>query len=136
MKPLEFALPTDLPRQYRYRYTAGLFVGTWRHMFIAIGAHGAVHFHTACHHYDNKDNWSSGLEFHWRVPPPGMQNQPPSHDQCEILKCPCWHDGTSLYADEHYLPMFIRGDAGAIFRSLASDADERLTPKIANEPAS
>ena len=56
-----------------------------------------------------------------------MSNNPPSHDECHILKSPCWHDGTSLYAEEHYVPLLKFGDHIAIFSSMVSDAKEQFS---------
>jgi len=28
------------------------------------------------------------------------------HEHCDILNAPCWHDGTSLWASEHWIPMY------------------------------
>ena len=120
-------LPTDLPRTFRYQLRHNLFAGTWRVSYELVGEHGgAVLNVSGPHHYDGRNNWSAGLEFHWRLPPDYMRGQPPSDDKCYLLKCPCWHDGTSLYAQEHYLPMVLRGDHASVFRRMADDAAERL----------
>lgn len=123
------SLPTDLPRRYRYECRQTLQFGQWQHTFLVIGQYGAVHFH--CYPYRNADGdeqWAAGLEFHWRSPPEYLAG-PPSYDRCWVLDAPCWHDGTSLYAQETLLPLFLRGDYDELFRSLVRSADERLRPE-------
>lgn len=118
-------LSTDLPKQYRYSYKAKLWAGKWRVDYELVGRHGGVHLHVSGpHNYDGEDHYSAGLEVHYRSPPEYMQNDPPSHDECWLLKCPCWHDGTSLYAQEGYLQIVLMAAHEHVFRKLASDADD------------
>lgn len=118
-------LPSDLPPSYRYSLRSKLFGGKWWHSYDVIGARGAASFNVSGPYvHDGRENWTAGLEFHHRSPPEYMRDLPPSHDKCHVLKAPCWHDGTSLYAQEVYLPVFLRGDDAAIFRMLASAADD------------
>lgn len=122
MPDVTFPFPTDLPREYRYQFRCRLFAGHWEYNWELIGAKGGLHLHiSGPHHYSGEDHWSAGLEYHGRGPRHG-DNAPPNHDECWLLHCPCWHDGTSLYAEERYLPMFHAGEFGAIFRYLAADA--------------
>lgn len=60
---------------------------------------------------------SAGLEFHHREPiTPG---DPPNQLQCHLTGGWCWHDGTSLYAQEHVWPAvegyLLRGNHEGIF---------------------
>lgn len=101
-------IPTDLPSNWRYSLTINLFAGTWHYAFDAIGARGAVSLNISGPHiYGGGENWSAGLEFHSRTP--RGSECAPSHDVCHVLKAPCWHDGTSLGAQERYLPLFLQG---------------------------
>lgn len=128
MNPL--AWKTDLPRNYRYSLTTKLFAGAWRMSYDVIGAAGAVSLNVSGpHHYGGEDHYSAGLECHWRSPPAYMCDRPPSHDECHVLKCPCWHDGTSLYAQERFLPLVLRGEHEVVFALLAAEADDRLVEK-------
>lgn len=115
-------LPTPT-EQYRCKIEFYERFGAWGAMFILVHAKGALHYHVSSYESDGVVNYSSGLECHYRTPPDYMANRPPSHDVCHILKCPCWHDGTSLYASEKYEPMFIRGDYNGIIQQLKYDAD-------------
>lgn len=79
-----------------------------------IGQHGAVHVHIARYGYQEEIRYNGGIEFHYRQPTEDyMQGLPPSHDECWLLKQPCWHDGSSLYVEESILPFIehaLRGD--------------------------
>ena len=48
----------------------------------------------------------AGLESHYLIRPPWVQDEAPHHTSCSITGGDCWHDGTSLYAMEYYLPMW------------------------------
>ena len=123
-------LPTNISRHYRVAMEQNFTFGKWTHQWRLIGRHGGVHLRISGPHvYDNAEHWSAGLEIHFRTPPEYMENDPPSHDQCWLLKCPCWHEGTSLYAQERFLPMFIRGDDKAILQALVAYADDKLGGK-------
>lgn len=117
-------LPPDLPNRYRYEYRVFSRFGGWAHSYELVGAKGGLHFHvTGPHNYDGHDHWSCGLEMHSRTPL--YSDCAPHHDNCFLLKAPCWHDGTTLHAEEVYLPMFRAGDHGAIFRQLVRRADDQ-----------
>lgn len=121
-------LPTDLPRRYRYQLRVHLFANLWRYDYELIGACGGLNLHISGPHvYDNSEHWSAGLELHSRTPL--VENTPPSHDECWLLKCPCWHDGTSSYAQEHFLPMVLSGDHERVLREMIYYADEQWPTK-------
>lgn len=110
-----------MARRYgHHKYTWSKPFGSVRHHWELIGPQGGLHFHAS--EYDGR--WSCGLEFHsYRNP----GDEPPSQVHCWLLKAPCWHDGTSLYADT--LWQRIESDAResnheAIFRCLEREADE------------
>lgn len=94
-------------QKYRYKYTMLWRFGTKVHMWSVVGRHGAVHLHLE--NYRN-DDWTGGVEYHYREPPDYMNDRPPSHSNCDLLNSNCWHDGSSTYATEHYLPMFKAGN--------------------------
>ena len=115
---------TNLPKNYRYKYSTELMLGKWTHSYTLVGMNGGVQLHISGPHvYDGEEHWSAGVEAHSRRP---TNDGPPSHDHCWLLKCPCWHDGSSLLAQEVFLPLFMRGDHDAIFLKLALHADEML----------
>lgn len=121
-------LPTDLPRKYRYAYRVTFFAGQWQHSYELVGAKGGLSLGISGPHvYDGMDHWGAGLETHSRTPLYG--DEAPNHDECWLLKCPCWHDGTSLYAQEVYLPLALAGAHDRIFRLMVRDADEKWAIK-------
>lgn len=120
----------DLPGNYRCKYELTAHYGdSDLHIYSLVGAVGGVHLHVTDYGEDRSkhftDRYSAGLETHWRSPPSWMQDKAPSNDVCWLLMGPCWHDGTSLYASEHCVPIFEthRDKPEIIFRDLAAYAD-------------
>lgn len=117
-------LPTDLPRKYRYALNLNSRFGKWNYSYELVGSKGALNLRISGPHvYDGAEHWNAGLETHSRTPMNG--DTAPDHAECWLLKCPCWHDGTSLYAQEEYLPMVLRDDHDGVFRQMVRDADRR-----------
>jgi len=89
---------TNLSKRFRVKITSLFRFNAWSHSFNFIGADGAISLNISGPHvYGGQDNWSAGLEEHRRAPNEHRRADPPSHDECHVLKCPCWHDGSSLY---------------------------------------
>jgi len=82
-----------------------------------IGEHGGVEFHFACYpepisQYYGENSWNSmGVEAHWKAhsKPDYFKNDACSHPDCSITGGECWHDGTSLWASEYWMPNFLDG---------------------------
>ena len=112
-------------REHKYTWMKPF--GSVRHSWELIGRWGGIHFHVSL-----TPNFppSCGLEVHNRQPAAYQNDDPPSQQQCWLLKCPCWHDGTSLYASETIWPiiepMLRDGDHESIFRFLEREADSRF----------
>jgi len=89
----------------KYEYTNEF---SKRHVWTVIGRHGAIHLHISevSMGSDKPDSISGGVEYHYRVPPEYMSDDAPSHDRCSILQGPCWHDGTSSWATDHWIPLW------------------------------
>ena len=125
-------LPTDLTDRYCYNYVAYLQHGSWRHQWEIVGSRGGASLHVSgSHRFDGRDNWAADLELHSRTPLDG--DKPPSHDRCWLLHAPCWHLGTSLYAQEVFLPLAHEGDYHRIFCRMIEWADDHLLPKEETE---
>jgi hypothetical protein len=92
----------------KYEFTRDPFAA--RHVWTCIGRHGAMHLHIADMGEENAkkygDQFSGGLETHYRQPPKHMRDDAPSQDKCWLLGQPCWHDGTSLYVSERVIPLW------------------------------
>ncbi len=96
--------------------------------WILVGPLGAVDFHCANLRWldemrANLDCMdmprSAGVEYHHRAKPTWMQARagyPSQH--CWILGGECWHDGTSLWAMEVWLPILERDGEDAIWTQL------------------
>lgn len=85
-----------------YRLTLGG-PGPCLHQYIAIGAAGAVQL--VIREYDDGE-CSAGLEIHYREAPDYMRGKAPSQERCWLLESPCWHDGSSLWAEDYWLPIW------------------------------
>lgn len=113
--------------KYKYEKTLKYDGKCWDHNFCVLTYWGGVNLHIAEYFDSNKIlNYSCGLESHYRNPPEYMKYDAPSHEHCWLLKCPCWHDGTSLYAQEHFLPMFLNTSHEVIFTALTQYCDEQV----------
>lgn len=54
------------------------------------------------------------------------------HNDCSITGGDCWHDGTSLWAREHWLPGMARGGEDWVWRELELAYREKIA---AQEPS-
>lgn len=55
---------------------------------------------------DDSEHVTSGIECHYRNAPDYMAGKEPSRTNCTFTGGNCWHDGSSLYAMEHFLPLW------------------------------
>ena len=123
--------------KYRFGYKyQNRFGNKYEHIWHVVGQHGGMHLHIDSYEFEGKVEFTGGLETHWRKPPEYMENTAPHHDNCWLLKCPCWHDGTSLYVQETIIPRWIHrleSDEGfttkdheRMFEFLGHEMDERF----------
>lgn len=93
--------------RFKYEYCNSF--GYPSHRWIAIGPDFALDFHVCDHDSiaDALERYIGGIEVHYRSPPVYMNDSAPSHDYCEILKCPCWHDWSSLQASDVWIPRWL-----------------------------
>lgn len=123
------ALPTDLTRRYRYHISRDFRFGRWEISYNLVGVRGGVNLHAVRLIRPEGDApfaWSGGLEFHFRAAPSGREGEPPDHDECWLLHCPCWHEGSGLIVNEVYAPLLEEGREDDILRRLIRDADRYL----------
>lgn len=115
--------------KYRSKYEYSCPFGRPRHVWSSVGAQGAMHLHISdCgeeHERKYGERYSGGIEIHYRTPP---SNRAPDHDQCWLLKGPCWHDGSSLAATEHWIPLWLASpeDHDRMFHLLEAELEERV----------
>jgi hypothetical protein len=116
--------------KYRCKYEYQRQFGNPLHIWSLVGARGGIHVHITVYsaEFSKKygQGYSGGIEVHYRNPPKALADQPPSHDECQLLKCPCWHDGSSLQAEEYWIPLWIAApnDHDGMFRLLERTADK------------
>ena len=94
-----------------YSYIAPTEQNRMTHMWTAVGASGGVHIWAMPQpksQYMDGDFYG-GVEVHSRTPMYG--DQPAHNENCWLLGCPCWHDGSSLYFSDYIEPM-LRGRNG------------------------
>ena len=124
--------------KYRYKYEYSRRFGQPFHVWSAVGARGGAHLHITDygeeHEAKGGARHSGGIEFHSRVPMPGV-DRPPDCDDCWLLHAPCWHDGSSLAASERWIPMWRDepNDHDGICRALGSEAERYLEATKENE---
>lgn len=118
---------------------------TWRRSFSAVehqwsfrGPLGGIHFTaTIMDEAEKYGGPSCGLEFHHAFDPSGGQ-EAPHHSPCWLLGGPCWHDGTSLYANEALWPRIVRmleqGDHLSIFKYLENIYCDHFEPQSEDAP--
>lgn len=113
--------------KYRSEYRYFNRFGTPTHIWQVIGAKGAIHLHITESGIEEMEYYG-GLEMHWRSPPNYMKNNAPSQDECSILKCPCWHDGSSLAATETWIPRWLldKHNHEHMFRLLEKELESLL----------
>lgn len=96
--------------------------GSHHHDWVVHCEQGAVNFHVSIVD-DGSYEPSCGMEFHSRTSTGG----PPSHVDCGVIKGPCWHDGTSMYASRLWEDLGLRqafeaGNHDAILQRLELEA--------------
>lgn len=115
--------------KYRCRYIYEVRHGSPIHVWTLIGRDGGIHLHIHEHEIDGEIVHEGGIEIHYRVPPKYMSQDAPSEDCCWLIRCPCWHDGSSLQAQEKWIPIWHENkhDHDSMFRALCAYADEAFS---------
>jgi hypothetical protein len=115
-----------MSRRFRCEYKLTERFGRCTHQWTCVGRHGALHLHIN----EGTDQFgpSGGIEIHYRAPPDYMANDAPSHDECWLLKQPCWHDGSSLQASEYWIPRWMAAphEHSEMFRRLEAEYRSRF----------
>ena len=92
-------------------------------LYAVVGDKGAVHFWVSPYSGRGKsitgEEWYGGIETHWREQP-DWASEKPSQEHCWLLQDQCWHDGSSLQAEEKWIPLWVRckGDLDTMFLHL------------------
>lgn len=100
--------------------------------FAVTGEMGGIHFHVRTPQNAEDDTYSHGdcgIEIHSRSRLYSHQGDA-DDARCWLLGSPCWHDGSTLIAREHYLPLYkvsnTFGDFESLFRALELEYDRRF----------
>ena len=114
--------------QFRNEYRYAPRFGNPEHIWTCIGSLGAMHFHATDlgEEYEARHGirYSAGLEIHSRAP---LSDQPPN-EKYWLIGGPCWHDGTSLYAQERVVPYWRQepDNHERMFRFLEREYENRF----------
>lgn len=108
-----------------------------RTILVVIGDKGAIHYwHEPCTESSIKafgQTKFGGVEQHSRTPF-SYSGEQPDHDDCWLLQCPCWHDGSSLYASEYAIPRWEEaqrmGDMESFWRFLECEYQRRFNGEV------
>lgn len=87
--------------------------------WIVVGELGAIDFHCTNEGTEIARQFgrSGGVEYHSKQPFDYDPDSEPSHEHCWLVGR-CWHDGTSLWASEHWIPLLQLSGEEAIWREL------------------
>jgi hypothetical protein len=109
---------------FRKKYTLIWPYGKPIHTWEIECADGGLHVHIT----EGEPDWYGGIEVHYRTAPDYMKHSAPSHHDCPVLGGICWHDGSSLQAREHWIPMWqgCGGDHDFMFRMIDAELRERF----------
>lgn len=130
-----------LPAYCRYEMRLTLRWGSqWERRYVAEGRHGACEFWVRELPSGrpgigvSDESYSCGFEVHSPTP---TRDGPPDHQECWALtgRC-CWHDGTSSWARDSWLPMWLENPNNheIVFNRLALEYRRRFEPQEAGCP--
>jgi len=96
-------------------YTITKYSGGWTEQSYQYqGLLGAITFNVSAPSRDEDERYHNenegrmgGVEFHWRAPVEDYFGVEPHHKNCDALGGACWHDGTSLWASEYWIPRWL-----------------------------
>lgn len=103
--------------------------------FVVVGDAGAIHFWIRPVFDDDGEiefhDLSGGIEMHSNTPPSWSEGKLPDNEKCWATGKPCWHDGSSLQAEEFWIPLLKsccihNGDYEPLWLALQSDYQSRL----------
>jgi len=95
--------------------------------FAVVGPAGAVEFRLMTRDGPLGPVSPMGFEMHARAPLDGG-----NHSNCWLIEGPCCHDGTSLWAIEHWMPLFRNGGTKALWPALEAEYRRRFA--LAKDP--
>lgn len=110
-----------------------------------IGPDGGCEFHFTCHNeearrYGEGAITPGGFECHFKAhsrPDYYAEHEKPHRTDCSVTGGDCWHDGTSLWASEHWLPGMAHGGEEWVWRELEAAYRDKIaaTVRIGKTPS-
>ena len=118
-----------MPSGFRYELAHRYRFGEWEWRYRVEGRDGACEFWVRTSPFTSvgQREHYGGFEVHRAAP--AIDDGPPDHGRCEALsERACWHDCSSLYAEEYWVPKWERdkNDHEGIFRSLVGEYRTRF----------
>lgn len=89
----------------RVRETHDLGEGRQRDIFGLVGSLGGVHFWVEQYVYEGEKKRFGGVEKHSRKPF-NWSGEVADNSECWLIGGPCYHDGSSLMAEERFIPIW------------------------------
>lgn len=117
-----------MSRFRHHKYTWSMPFGSVRRSWEFVSQQGAVSFHASSY---KEHEIACELEFHSATP---TGDRAPDHVNCPLTGGRCWHDGTSLYADEYVWPIIAHwadnDNHKEIFTFLEREHDKHFLPEL------
>lgn len=124
----------DRWKKYTRKYTRKFWIDQWDHSWEITGWRGGIHVHIRPYKSSGGlIEHSAGLEVHYAFPPESMKDRAPDHQRCWLIERPCWHDGTSLFAQEQLVPLFLADAHDSIFSEMFRWAETHLEEERIND---
>lgn len=76
------------------------------------------------------DNYYGGVESHYNEKSKPEYRTDPDHVECQINGGKCWHDGTSLWASEYWIPHILPKGDDYIFARLEEFYEGCMKPVV------
>lgn len=112
-------------RRHKHWYSDG------RVEWAVTGIYGTLSFHVTTYLLGEEVRRWGGVEAHYNETsrPSYMANKPPDYTDCHMNGGRCWHEGTSLWADEYWIPKVLHRGDEAIFEELEKHYENKLSPE-------
>jgi hypothetical protein len=105
-----------------------------RRGWSVVGQWGGLTFWCCPNCEEIQNRWGErhygGVESHYNAASkPDYLDDLSRHAACEVNGGECWHDGTSLWASEYWIPYILPGGDESIYCELERHYAERMRPE-------
>lgn len=99
-----------------------------RREWAVTGLMGSVSFWVEKSAMPSHGEYYGGVECHYneKSKPDYFDGKEASQERCDFNMGKCWHDGTSLWASEYWIPHILPRGAEAIWQRLEANYRERF----------